>query len=242
MKYFLFALAFIVVAGCQSGENSEMSEASEMDHDAMGHEWISLFDGTSMAQWRGYAQEDMPAGWVITDGTMFASAPGSGMDIVTRDTYTNFELELEWKVAAGGNSGIMWHVDESAGDTPWKTGPEYQLLDDAAFNEGVIGKNSAGSNYDVQAPSESVNKPAGEWNKTRIVVDGNWVEHWLNDVKVVEYEKGSEAHKAAVATSKWVNYPTYGTTSTGHIAFQGDHGEVWFKDIRIRRIDKPASE
>ncbi len=242
MKYLFFTLIFAVFSGCQSGENAEMSEASEMDHDAMGHEWITLFDGTSMDQWRGYQQEVMPAGWVMTDGAMFASTPGAGMDIVTRDTFTNFELELEWKVAAGGNSGIMWHVDESAGEHPWETGPEYQLLDDAAFNDGVIGKNSAASNYDVQPPSESVNKPAGEWNKTRIVVDANWVEHWLNDVKVVEYEKGSEAHAAAVANSKWVNYPLYGTTSTGHISFQGDHGEVWFKNIRVRRIDKPAVE
>lgn len=241
MKLFSFLAALLLVAGCQSSDKTE-SEMSEMDHDAMGHPWITLFDGTSMDQWRGYKQEVMPVGWTLTDGAMFASTPGAGMDIVTRETFTNFELELEWKVAEGGNSGIMWHVDESAGDYPWMTGPEYQLLDDAAFNDGVIGKNSAASNYDVQAPTEAANKPAGEWNKTRIVVDGNWVEHWLNDVKVVEYEKGSEAHTAAVAASKWVGYPTYGTTTTGQIAFQGDHGEVWFKNIRVRRIDNPAAE
>jgi hypothetical protein len=233
MKISSFLLAILLVAGCQSADKAEMDH-SDM---TMGHEWITLFDGTSMDHFRGYAQEEMPEAWVIEDGAMFASAPGAGMDIVTRDTYTNFEFEFEWKVGEGGNSGVMWHVDEAAGDYPWMTGPEYQLLDDAAFNDGMIGKNSAGSNYDVQAPSEAVTKPAGEWNTARIVVDGNWVEHWLNDVKVVEYEKGSEAHQAAVAASKWVDYPNYGTTTTGHIAFQGDHGEVWLRNMRIREID-----
>ena len=234
MKVLMFVVALVLVAGCQP------SDKGTMDHEGMdmGHEWITLFDGTTMDNFRGYKQESMPENWVIEDGAMFASAPGQGMDIVTRDTYTNFEFEFEWKVAEGGNSGVMWHVDETAGDYPWMTGPEYQLLDDAAFNEGMIGKNSAASNYDVQAPSEAVTNPAGEWNTGRIVVDGTWVEHWLNDVKVVEYEKGSEAHQAAVAASKWVDYPTYGTTTTGHIAFQGDHGEVWLKNMRIRVIDR----
>jgi hypothetical protein len=234
MKYLTLLVVLALFAGCQSADKAET------DHDGMdlAHDWITLFDGTNMDQFRGYQQETMPANWVIEDGAMFASAPGQGMDIVTKDTFTNFEFEFEWKVAEGGNSGVMWHVDESAGETPWMTGPEYQLLDDAAFNDGMIGKNSAASNYDVQAPSEAVTKPAGEWNKGRIVVDGNWVEHWLNDVKVVEYEKGSESHAAAVAASKWVIYPTYGTTTTGHIAFQGDHGEVWLRNMRIRVIDR----
>jgi len=159
------------------------------------------------------------------------------MDIVTRDTFTNFEFEFEWKVEEHGNSGVMWHVDEAAGDYPWMTGPEYQLLDDAAYNEGQIGKNSAASNYDVQGPTEAVTRAAMEWNEARIIVDSAHVEHWLNGVMVVEYEKGSEDHTALVAESKWTGYPTYGTTSTGHIAIQGDHGAVWFRNLRIKSLD-----
>ena len=199
-------------------------------------EWISLFDGATFDHWRGYAQDAMPAGWIIEDGAMFASTPGAGMDIVTKAAYTDFELELDWRVAEAGNSGIMWHVDESAGGYPWRTGPEYQILDDAAHNNGEIGKNSAGANYDVQAPSAAVTNPAMEWNNARILVRGSHVEHWLNGTKVVEYEKGSADHKQRVAASKWKDMESYGSTSTGHIAFQGDHGKVWFRNLRIRAL------
>ncbi|MDG1498616.1 MAG: DUF1080 domain-containing protein [Planctomycetota bacterium] len=199
-------------------------------------EWISLFDGATFDHWRGYAQDAMPAGWIIEDGAMFASTPGAGMDIVTKAAYTDFELELDWRVAEAGNSGIMWHVDESAGGYPWMTGPEYQILDDAAHNNGEIGKNSAGANYDVQAPSAAVTNPAMEWNNARILVRGSHVEHWLNGTKVVEYEKGSADHKQRVAASKWKDMESYGSTSTGHIAFQGDHGKVWFRNLRIRAL------
>jgi len=230
---FLMASLTIPMVACQPAQEDSMDEAST---DTMADEWITLFDGTGFDHWRGYKQDAMPEGWVLDGDAMYASTPDAGMDVVTRDTYTNFELELEWKVEENGNSGIMWHVDEAAGDYPWMTGPEYQLLDDAAFNDGQIGKNSAGSNYDVQAPSEAVTRPAMEWNEARIVVNGPHVEHWLNGVLVVEYEKGSEAHQAAVAQSKWTGYDDYGTTSTGHIAFQGDHGAVWFRNIRIKPL------
>lgn len=229
MNRFLILLAAFLLVGCQNNESH--------DGATQEHEWVSLFDGATFEHWRGYAQQEMPQAWVIDDGAMFASEPGHGMDIITRDTFTNFELELEWRLSKGGNSGIMWHVDEAAGDYPWMTGPEYQLLDDAAFNDGAIGKNSSASNYDVQAPSVAVSKPAGQWNATRILVDGNHVEHWLNGVKVVEYEKGSKTWSESVSDSKWAEMPTYGSTSTGHIAFQGDHGEVWFRNLRIRSLD-----
>ena len=245
MKYLFLLLFAAVLVGCQSGESHD--EGSE-DHGEEGHDdgaenhddehaWNSLFDGESMEHWRGYKQEEMPEGWIIDDGAMYASTPAGGMDIVTRDTFTNFEFEFEWKVEEHGNSGVMWHVDEAAGDYPWMTGPEYQLLDDAAYNEGQIGKNSAASNYDVQGPTEAVTRAAMEWNEARIIVDSAHVEHWLNGVMVVEYEKGSEDHTALVAESKWTGYPTYGTTSTGHIAIQGDHGAVWFRNLRIKSLD-----
>lgn len=233
----LFILALGLSLGLTACQPAETEDAMADDAAAAEAEWMSLFDGESFDHWRGYKQEAMPEGWVIDEGAMYASAPGAGMDIVTRETFTNFEFEFDWKVEEGGNSGVMWHVDESAGNYPWMTGPEYQLLDDAAFNDGQVGKNSAASNYDVQAPSEAVTRPAMAWNEARIVVNGNDIEHWLNGVMVVAYEKGSEAHQANVATSKWTDYPTYGTTSTGHIAIQGDHGAVWFRNLRIRSLD-----
>jgi hypothetical protein len=227
MNYLPLLLLATTLMGCQ---------AKEFDPKPTEAAWTSLFDGETFEHWRGYKQDAMPAGWTIDDGAMFASVPGHGMDIVSKEAYTDFELELEWKVKEGGNSGVMWHVDEAAGDYPWMTGPEYQLLDDAAHDGGKIGKNSAGSSYDVYEPSEAVSKPAGEWNAARIVVRGAHVEHWLNGKKVVSYEKGSDEHQARVAASKWAEMATYGSTSTGHIAFQGDHGEVWFRNLRIRSL------
>ena len=232
-SFLLTASMALSLTACQPAEDEPMTDDTA---NTMSDDWVTLFDGSGFDHWRGYKQDAMPEGWVIDGDAMYASAPGAGMDVVTKDTFTSFELELEWKVEEGGNSGIMWHVDEAAGDYPWMTGPEYQLLDDAAFDDGQVSKNSAASNYDVQAPSEAVTRPAMEWNQTRIVVNGTHVEHWLNGVKVVEYEKGSEAHQAAVAQSKWTGYAAYGTTSTGHIAFQGDHGAVWFKNIRIKPL------
>jgi hypothetical protein len=227
-------LLIVTLMGCGYKDSEPVTAAevpSQIDID-----WTSLFDGETFEHWRGYKQDTMPEGWVVDDGAMFASIPGQGMDIVSREPYTDFELELEWRVKEGGNSGIMWHVDEAAGDYPWMTGPEYQILDDAAHNGGEIGKNSAGSNYDVQAPIRAMTKPAGEWNAARVVVNGSSVEHWLNGEKVVSYEKGSADHKERVAASKWAEMPSYGSTSTGHIAFQGDHGEVWFRNLRIRSL------
>lgn len=234
-RFLILALGLsLSLTACQPAETED---AMSQDATSAEAEWISLFDGENFEHWRGYKQEDMPEGWVVDEGAMYASAPGAGMDILTRETFTDFEFEFEWKVEEGGNSGVMWHVDEAAGDYPWMTGPEYQLLDDAAFNDGQVNKNSAGSNYDVQAPSEAVTRPAMEWNEARIVVNGTHVEHWLNGLKVVEYEKGSEAHQAMVAESKWTGYENYGTTSTGHIAIQGDHGAVWFRNLRIKRMN-----
>jgi hypothetical protein len=227
-------LLIVTLMGCGYKDSEPVTAAevpSQIDID-----WTSLFDGETFEHWRGYKQDTMPEGWVVDDGAMFASIPGQGMDIVSREPYTDFELELEWRVKEGGNSGIMWHVDEAAGDYPWMTGPEYQILDDAAHNGGEIGKNSAGSNYDVQAPIRAMTKPAGEWNAARVVVNGSSVEHWLNGEKVVFYEKGSADHKERVAASKWAEMSSYGSTSTGHIAFQGDHGEVWFRNLRIRSL------
>ncbi|MCP5021353.1 MAG: DUF1080 domain-containing protein [bacterium] len=198
--------------------------------------WESLFDGKSFEHWRGYGQEAMPAGWVIEEGTMYAKESGRGMDIVTRKSYTSFEFECEWRVGPNGNSGIIWHVDESAGDYPWMTGPEYQILDDVAHTGGSATKNSAGSSYDVYVPTQWVTRPAGTWNQTRIVVSGKHVQHHLNGTLIVEYEKGSADWVKRVAGSKWSRWPAYGTTDTGHLAIQGDHGTVWYRNLRVREL------
>jgi len=196
-------------------------------------EWITLFDGTSLDAWRGYKQETMPTGWQIEDSAMVMREPGHGGDIVTRDEFDSFELELDWKVPEGGNSGIMFRVSEDH-DYPWETGPEMQVLDNAIHPDGAHLKNTAGSNYDVDAPTEDVTRPSGEWNHVRLVADGPHVEHWLNGVKIVEYELWTDDWNERVAGSKWANHPDYGLNETGHIALQGDHTAVSYRNIRIR--------
>ncbi|MFT4649325.1 MAG: hypothetical protein ACI9X4_002564 [Glaciecola sp.] len=229
MKY-LSLLALLPLFACASPQMNESSASP----------WVSLFDGQSFEHWRGYGKTEMPAGWVLDDGCMYAAESGAGMDLVTHQTFTHFELELEWRVVEGGNSGIMWHVDESAGGYPWMTGPEYQILDNAAYNDGKPGLNSAGSNYAVYAPTGDSSRPAGEWNQTSVLVSGNHVQQFLNGVKVVDYVKGSADWAARVAKSKWTKWPSYCTTTTGHIALQGDHGNVWFKNLRVRELPDPS--
>ena len=142
---------------------------------------------------------------------------------------------LEWAVSAGGNSGIFFHVSEDQPRT-YSTGPEFQILDDALHPDGKRPVTSAASNYALHAPSESVTRPVGEFNEARLRVEGDRVTHWLNGSKVVEYRLWTDKWKAEVAASKFAAMPRYGLNETGHIAIQ-DHGdEVWFRNVRIRRL------
>jgi hypothetical protein len=201
--------------------------------------WQMLFDGTDLSQWRGYRRQDLPAAWHVEGGTL-AFAPtnveASRGDLVTRDEYGDFELTLDWKVSPGGNSGIMYRVTEDAERT-YETGPEYQVLDNTRHPDGKNPLTSAGADYGLYAPTADVTRPVGEWNAVRIVARGAHVEHWLNGQKVVEYELWSPDWEAKVKASKFAAWPGYGRARRGHIALQ-DHGNpVWFRNIRIRRLD-----
>ena len=193
--------------------------------------WRSLFDGRTTAGWRGFRTDSMPAGWQVVDGAL--TRVGSGGDIVTVEQFGDFELELEWNVAPGGNSGIMFHVTEDSSAT-YMSGPEMQVLDDAAHRDGLSRLTAAGSNYALDAAPAGVVKPAGQWNAVRLVVRGAHVEHWLNGVKVVEYELWTPQWQAKVQASKFAQWPGYGLARRGHIALQ-DHGDrVAYRNIRIR--------
>ncbi|MGH7579904.1 MAG: 3-keto-disaccharide hydrolase [Gemmatimonadales bacterium] len=194
-------------------------------------EWRTLFDGRSLDAWRGFRSAEAPAGWQVVDGAI--TRVGTAGDLITRDQFGDFELTLEWQVAEGGNSGIMYRVTEDAGETH-QTGPEMQVLDDARHADGQSRLTSAGAAYGLYPAPAGVVKPAGEWNAVRIVARGSHVEHWLNATKVVEYELGSPDWEARVAASKFKQWPGYGRAASGHIALQ-DHGDrVAFREIRIR--------
>jgi len=193
----------------------------------------SLFDGKTTTGWRAYKGTACPAGWQVIEGALTRVAEAG--DIVTVEEYQDFLFEFEWKVAPGGNSGVMFHVTEDH-DYPWETGPEYQILDNEAHKDGLDPRTSAGSNYAMHAPASDVTRPAGEWNEARILVRGPHVEQWLNGEKVVEYELWSADWEGRVAQCKWKDRPDYGRRASGRIALQ-DHGDqVAFRNLRIQRL------
>lgn len=193
-----------------------------------------LFDGKSTDAWRGYKRDAFPTkGWAVENGILKTIVGGDKVDIITKDTYKDFDLELEWRVSPAGNSGVFYDVAET-GAEGWHTGPEMQVLDDARHKDGQVGKTSAGSLYALIAPSAKVVKPAGEWNQARLVKKGNHVEHWLNGTKIVEYELGSPALLALIADSKFKDQPRFAKEGQGHIALQHHGEEAWFRNVRIK--------
>ena len=186
-----------------------------------------------MAGWRGFRSDSVPGGWAAVDGAL--TRVGGGGDIITTEQFDNFELALEWLIAPGGNSGVFFRVSEDAAET-YHTGPEMQVLDDVEHPDGRSRLTAAGSNFALDSAPAGVVKPAGEWNAARLVVNGAHVEHWLNGVKVVEYELWTPQWEAKVAASKFAQWPGYGRARRGHIALQ-DHGDcVAFRNIRIRPL------
>jgi hypothetical protein len=204
--------------------------------------WRALFDGHSLDQWRGYKSQTMPAGWRIEKGALVKD--DRVPDIISKDEFGDFELELEWKIGEAGNSGIFYRGIEDAdykgapnNDRIYTTGPEYQLLDDIKAQDNKTRLTCAAAAYGLYPSPEGHLKPVGQWNKTRIIARGAHVEHWLNDVKVVEYELWSADWEAKVMAAKFKDWPKFGRAKRGHIGLQGDHeGPLGFRNIRIREL------
>jgi hypothetical protein len=194
-------------------------------------EWKSLLPADAATAWRGYRQKTLPEGWRVVDGALTRIANGG--DIVTREQFADFELTLEYNLAPGANSGVFFRVIE---DDPvmWHEAPEIQVIDNARTD--LRPEQTAGANYDLHAPTRDATRPAGQWNHLRIVVMGNHVEQWVNDIKVVDYELGSDDWKRRVLASKFKEYPRFGTAKRGHIGLQ-DHGDrVAYRNIKIRGV------
>jgi len=217
MKKLILILTSILMSSCSTDSN-----------------WTVLFDGETVNGLRGYRQSGMPDSWEIVDGAL-KTKPDHGIDLISEEVYKNFELELEWKVPKGGNSGVFYFANEE-GDYIWQTAPEMQVLDNDVHDDGKFPLQSAGALYALIAPSKTVVKPVGEFNQVRIKVYNNEVEHWLNGTRIVEYTYGSDEMWALVAKSKFNSMPLFAKASEGHIGLQGDHGEIWYRNIRIRKL------
>jgi hypothetical protein len=196
--------------------------------------FVNLLDSKDLSLFRGYAQEEIGEGWSLDGKYLYFDGSGGG-DIITKDVYDDFDLQVEWKIADGANSGIMYRVS-LGDDAPYKSGPEYQILDDAEHQDGKNELTAVGSLYGMFPAKEKTLRDVGTWNKTRIICDGNKITHYLNSKKVLEAEIGSDEWNKQLGDSKFKDWAKYGKNKEGHIAFQ-DHGnEVWFRNIRIKRL------
>jgi hypothetical protein len=220
----LLAASFLCGAGgLQAGELTSAEKAAG---------WQLLFDGKTTAGWRSFKKQTFPdKGWVVENGTLKKVANVQGGDIITTNTFEQFDLRWEWKIPAKANNGIKYFITEERGGP---IGHEYQMIDDSTVNNP---KQRTASFYDVLPPMEhSALKPPGQWNQSRVFVQGDRVEHWLNGVKVLEYELGGEKVKTAVAASKFKDVKGFGERLKGHILLTDHRDEASFRNIKIREL------
>ena len=200
-------------------------------------EWQPLFDGASTRGWHNAGKTGIDPRWQAIDGALVLTAPGGG-DIVSDAQFDDFELELEWQLAPGGNSGLFYRAMDA--DPVWQRAAEYQLLDDAAAEDRFVPSHRAGAVYDLVAPESAVLRPAGEYNHARVIACGPQVEHWLNGVRVAAYTVGSDDWKQRLAASKFAGQPDFAAARGGHIGLQ-DHGAVVrMRNARVRTLSECA--
>jgi hypothetical protein len=229
----IFVLLLIARRASADEPLNTLSEQEKQDG------WKLLFDGKTTAGWRGYNMKEMPKGWQVLEGALVrvkggagGKGAGGGDDIITLQQYEDFELSLEWKIAAGGNSGVLYRVAEGA-TTSWHVAPEMQVLDNAKY-PGRDKRQLAGACYDLYAPAKDVSKPAGQWNKAKVLAKGKHVEHWLNGQKIVEYELGSDDWNSRLAKSKFKDLAHFAKAGKGHICLQDHSDRVEYRNIKIR--------
>jgi hypothetical protein len=233
----LFALAVAVTIAVRldaADENNTLSDAEKKAG------WKLLFDGKTLNGWSNFKKTTIKPGWQVKNGELVCADPHNAGDIVTAEKFGAFELQLDFKMGEGANSGIIYHVTEEGGAV-WATGPEIQLEDNAKAADPqrcgwLYGLYKPADNPKTGKPLDAT-KPAGEWNHLRVVISPDGSLHEMNGVKYVEYVIGSEDFNKRVAASKFGKMPKFAKSDTGYIALQGDHGEVSFRNIKVRLLD-----
>lgn len=235
------ALLLAAMLGCSlspglTGPGARAADAPKSTQPGQPGPWTSLFDGRTTAGWRGFGKPAFPEkGWIVKDGWLTHVAQGGGGDLITERTFTDFELRFEWRIAAGGNSGVKYFIDE-ARKAP--IGHEYQIIDDAAHPDAKIGpKRQTAALYDALPAQSPKVRPAGQINESAIRVKGDSVEHWLNGARVLQYQLGSPELAAAKAASKFKGEARWGTRFPTPILLQ-DHGDgIEFRNLRLRELN-----
>jgi hypothetical protein len=236
MKYRLLLLSIVTLAVLNSCKKTPIEQAiNTLSKAEQKDGWQLLFDGKSLENWKLFNGGEV-TGWKIVDGILENSGVGSdhGGDIITKNQYKNFELVLEWNVSPQSNSGVFYHVQERVTNVIYKSGPEYQLIDDIGWPEPLEPWQNSGANYAMNPPQGGEKVAASQWNTTKIIVNGTHVEHWLNGKKVVEYELWNDDWKAHKAAGKWAEESNYGISETGSIGLQDHGGLTQFRNIKIR--------
>jgi hypothetical protein len=246
--------AFVFIAPSIAAGRPQDSKLNTLTRAEIKEGWKLLFDGKTFNGWRGLGRDHVPAGlWIIENGMIKKvntgdvkklpdGRPVEGGDLMTIDTYENFELTFEWKINKGGNSGLKYNVSEEMsqkyGSKYSALGFEYQLLDDMdpSYKGKLIPSQFSGSLYDLLPPKNVKLNPVGEFNSSRIVVNGKHVGHWLNGSKVVEYDFGSKELEDAYKVSKFNKIPGFTDKRKAHIVLQNHNDESWFRNIKIREI------
>jgi hypothetical protein len=238
-KLVILTGCFLFMTGMMSCTHSgkKAGELNTLTQDEQEEGWELLFDGHSLDNWKIFNGGEV-TGWKIVDGVLENSGVGSdhGGDIITRKPYRNFELYLEWNIAPQSNSGIFFHVEEGEVEALYQSGPEYQLIDDAGWPSELAPDQYSGANYGMHVPEGGEKVSAETWNTSRLIVKDTHVEHWLNGVKVVEYELWDDDWYARKAAGKWAEEPHYGMAETGSIGLQDHGGRTKFRNLKIKEL------
>lgn len=241
MKLLLPILALALIPFYLSAQKTKNGPVNSLSKKEIKQGWQLLFDGKTLDGWKGYNSDKMFSCWSVSNGEMVCMGEGGSEtagDIITVPVFGNFELSLDWSISKAGNSGIFYHVLEGEKyHAAYETAPEYQLIDDAGWPDKLEEWQQTGADY-AMTPAAANKKlmPAGEWNHSRIVYNKGHVEHWLNGMKVVEYQVNSPEWKHKREQGKWKDYPGYAISQTGHIGLQNHGSGVKFRNLKVRKL------